>query len=99
MTANASAAPAPSFTRASATVMPTGPATVAELVVDSGRPRSVQTAPAAPQSAVAGSVSVTSWNDRGRTVIVQRWFCPCATRLAPVTRPLVTRSASSLSLL
>ena len=74
MTAKANTAPSPSSTRASATEMPTGPATVAEFEFDSGRPSSMQTAPAASQSVVAGSDTVTSSDERGRTVIVQRWF-------------------------
>ena len=89
-TAKASTAPSASSTRASATEVPTGPVTVAEF--ESGRPSSVQTAPAAPQSAVAGSDAVTSSDERGRTVIVHRWFWPCDTRFAPVTRPFVARS-------
>ena len=52
------------------------PATVAEFAFDSRRPVSVQTAPAALQSVVAGSDTVTSSAERGRTVIVQLWFCP-----------------------
>ena len=51
-----------------------GPATVAEGEFDSDRPSGVHIAPAAEQSSVAGSVTVTSSFDRGRTVIVQRWF-------------------------
>ena len=48
--------------------------TVAEVVFESFLPSGVQIAPAAEQSSVAGSVTVTSSFDRGRTVIVQRWF-------------------------
>ena len=48
--------------------------TVAEAVFESFLPSGVQIAPAAEQSAVAGSVTVTSSLDRGRTVIVQRRF-------------------------
>ncbi len=49
--------------------MPTAPVTVAETVFDSGRPDSVDTAPAA-------SVIDTSSFDDGRTVIFQRRFSP-----------------------
>ena len=76
-----------------------GPDTVAVVAFDSGRPSGVQTAPAAAQSVVAGNDTVTASAERGRTVIVQRWFFPCATLLARVTVPLVARSASSRSFL
>ena len=77
-------------------VAPESKAIVAEVVFESFLPASVHIAPVAAQSSVAGSVTVTSSLDRGRTVIVQRWFCPPVTRRAPVTRPLVACSASSL---
>ena len=72
-----------------------GPDTVAESELDSMRPSSVHTAPAAEQSVVADSDTVTSAADRGRTVMTQRWFCPCSARFAPVTRAFVACSASS----
>ena len=57
-----------------------GPATVAVVAFGSGRPSGVQIAPAASQSVVAGSSTVTSSADDGCTLMIQRWFCPCAAR-------------------
>jgi len=73
------------------------PCTVADTLLDRGRPASVQTAPATPQSVAAGSATVTSSNESGRTAIIQRWFWSGATRLAWRTVPFVTRNARSRS--
>ena len=50
----------PSRARASATETVTGPGTVWVSAVSSRRPSAVHTAPAAAQSAVAGSLTVTA---------------------------------------
>lgn len=76
-----------------------GPDTITEGEFERRRPSGVQIAAEAEQSSVAASDTVTSPEERGRTVIVQRWFWFCATRFAPATLPLVAVSASSLSFL
>ena len=98
VTAKASTAPAPSSTRASATAIPTGPATVAEGLLVNGRRFSplVQIAPDTAHSRPAGSVIVTAAPESGLTVILNRSRRP-STRLPPVTRPPVTVNASSRS--
>ena len=94
---NCTAGSIPSRARASATERSAGPGTVALTVFDSLRPASVHTAPGSVQSVAAGSRTTTSSCESGRTEISQRWFWPCATRLAIRTRPLVTWNASSRS--
>ena len=89
-TANSTASSTPSRASASATDKSAGPRTVAVTVFASVRPPSVVTDP-------AGSVTVTSSNDAGRTAISQRAFCPCAARCAIRTRPFSTWNARSLS--
>ena len=96
-TANSTPASIPSLARASAAESSAGPSTVAVTVFESFLPPCVHTAPGAAQSVVAGSVTSTSSNEAGCTVIVQRRFSPFATRFAFVTRPLVTASAGPLS--
>ena len=80
-------------------VSPVPKAIVAEVVFESILPAFVHIAPAAAQSSVAASVTVTSSLACGRTVIVQRWFCPCAARFARITRPFATEIARSLRIL
>ena len=96
-TGNTTAGSMPSRARASATERSAGPRTVALTAFASFRPASVHTAPGAAQSVAAGSRTVTSSCESGRTEMFQRWFCPGATRFALRTCPLVTSNASSRS--
>ena len=63
--------PTPSSTRASATEIPIGPATVADREWDKARPSRVQNAPLALQSLVSGSRIVTAPEEFGSTVMVR----------------------------
>ena len=76
-----------------------GPSTVATSVAASMRSSSVQIAPAASQSVVAGSARVTSARPAGATVISQPMLLGGVSRRAPVTAPWVTVKAWSRSVL
>ncbi len=73
-----------------------GPGTVASDRFESSVPLDVQTAPWALQSVVIGRTMVTWASESGSMVISQRLLRP-STRLALVTVPLVTFSATSRS--
>ncbi len=73
--------------------------TVADGEFDSFRPSGVQIAPAAPQSVVSGSTTATAPYPSGSTVMFQFWLFPDAWREAFLTRPPVTSSAESRSVL
>ena len=74
-----------------------GPGTVAATACDSFLPSPVQTAPAAVQSRVAGSVISTAPSPSGATSTVQLRALPCVTGPACVTRPPATPSAAPRS--
>ena len=72
-----------------------GPETVNSTLWDSIVPSSVQTAPGASQSVVAGSTTVTVPLPDGCTVISHRMFLPGSSRLAFTTSPPVAVKAWS----
>ncbi len=72
-----------------------GPGTVTSTRSDNILPSSVQIAPVASQSVVAGSTMATVPSPDGLTCISQRTFLPFSSRLAFTTSPPVTVKAWS----
>ena len=88
LTANASIAPAASVTSASATLIPTGPATVADEEFDSLRPSAVQIAP------VASYPIIGSWPAAEPAANVRRFVpFPPAERFLRALCPLYVRTS------
>ena len=78
--------------RASATLSANGPRTTATAVFARTFPSSVQTAPVVPHARPPPSVTVTSSQPVGLTVIRQPMLEPCCSRLALRTAPPVAAS-------